>query len=133
MHGHWGQICVLLVIISALLLWRLLIENFGAVWTNSAMMAKFASLAELHWAHRAWERFFARVRILVLLLVLGKAERFRTEATPQILLGIMLVVMPLEREVSCKDCFATKNVTFKNTRTFLLSSSFFHRTGGASS
>jgi len=69
--------------------------DFGATGAYFAMMTKFTSLSEVRLAHVTLKRLLARVRVLVLLLVLLQAERFCAEAALQVLLRVVLLVVPL--------------------------------------
>lgn len=57
-----------------------LLGDLGTVRADLTMMTKFTSLAKLHLAHVTREGLLARVRILMLLLVLRQAEGLRAEA-----------------------------------------------------
>lgn len=69
--------------------------DLGATGANFAMMTKFTSLAEVRLAHVTLKRLLARVRILMLLLVLLQAERLGAKATLQVLLRVVLLVVSL--------------------------------------
>ena len=60
------------------------------------MMAKLAVLPKSGLTPLTLVRFLARMRILVLLLVLGQTECFRAKSALQILLRVVLIIVSLE-------------------------------------
>ncbi len=78
------------------------------------MMTELTSLSKTHVTHVAGERLLARMRILVLLLVLGKAECLHTVSTLYLFLAVVFLVVPLQREFGLESSVAHINVTFED-------------------
>ena len=83
------------------------------------MVAELATLSKVRLAQVALEGFFARVCILVLLFVLLQAEGLCAEATLEVFLGVVLLVVALQTELGLEGSLATKNVAFENGWGFL--------------
>ncbi len=84
------------------------------VWANFFVMTKFTPLSKTHVAHVACERLLARVRILVLLLVLGKAECLHAVSTLYLFLAVVLLVVSLQREFGPESSVALIDITFED-------------------
>lgn len=87
------------------------------------MVAQFATLAEANGTHGAGKGLLSRVRVLVLLLVLGQAERLVAEATLDLLLRVVLFVVALQRELRLEGGVAAENIALEDRR-FPVFSSF---------
>ena len=98
---------------------RKLLRDLGPIRADLSVVTELAALSEVALAQIALERFFARVRIFVLLSVLLKAKRFSAKAALEILLGVVLFVVPLQAELSLKGGRATVDVALKDSQTFL--------------
>ena len=77
-------------------------------------MAKLATLAESHVAQATSEGFFARMSIFVLLFILLKTEAFRAKSALEVLLRIVFLIVPLERELGFKGRIALVYVALEN-------------------
>ena len=92
------------------------------------MVAKLATLAESHIAQTTSEGFLTRVGIFVLLFILLQTEGFWAKTALEVLLRIVFLIVPLERELSFKGRVALVNVALKDCELFLLlSRAFLHR------
>ena len=83
------------------------------------MVAKLATLSKICLAQVALKGLLASVRILVLLLVLLQAKRLRAEATLEVFLRVMLLIVALQTELGLEGGVATKNIALKNGRGLL--------------
>lgn len=91
------------------------------------MMAELTPLSKTHVAHVAGERLLARVRILVFLLVLRKAECFNAVGTLYLFLTVVLLVMSLQGEFGLESSVAHIDVAFEDCTllNFVCRSDFF--------
>ena len=96
-----------------------LLGNFRPIRADFPMVTEFATLSEVALAQVALERFLTCVRIFVLFSVLLQAERFCAEATLEILLRIVLLIVPLKAELSLECSCATVDITLEDGQTFL--------------
>lgn len=78
------------------------------------MVAKLATLTESHIAQTTSEGFLARVGIFVLLFILLQTEGFWAKTAFEVLLRIVFLIVPLERELSFKGRVALVNVALKD-------------------
>jgi hypothetical protein len=99
----------------------LLHGKLRTVWTYFPVVAQFASLPKTQGAHLADKRLIARVRVFVLLFVLGQAETFCAKSTLQFLLRIMLLIVSLEGEFGLEGCIAAEDVALKDGRALCFS------------
>ena len=77
-------------------------------------MTELTSLSKTHVTHVTGERLLTRMRILVLLLVLGKAECLHAVSTLYLFLAVVFLVVPLQREFGLEGSVAHINVTFED-------------------
>ena len=101
--------------------------SLGLVWAYFFMMAELTPLSKTHVAHVAGERLLARVRILVFLLVLRKAECFNAVGTLYLFLTVVLLVMSLQGEFGLESSVAHIDVAFEDCTllNFVCRSDFF--------
>ena len=85
-----------------------------AIWAKLTVVGELATLAEAHRAHRTDEWFLTRVRVLVLLLILWQTERLGAEATLQVFLRVVFLVVPLQGVFCLKGIVTTIEIAFKN-------------------
>ena len=78
------------------------------------MVTKLATLTESHIAQTTPEGFLARVGIFVLLFILLQTEGFWAKTAFEVLLRIVFLIVPLERELSFKGRVALVNVALKD-------------------
>ena len=78
------------------------------------MVAKLATLTESHIAQTTSEGFLARVGIFVLLFILLQTEGFWAKTAFEVLLRIVFLIVPLERELSFEGRVALVNVALKD-------------------
>lgn len=117
-HCHGCSLGLLLFLMLLVLELGELLGNLWAVRTDLPMMTQFTPLAEGHLAHGAREGLLTRVRILVLFFVLGQAKGLGAEATLQVLLRVVLLVMTLQAKLGFESCGASEDVAFKDGSTF---------------
>jgi len=128
LHAKHGLLTLLLYVVISLAVGGLVLIirrwPIGAVFP---MVAKLATLSEREWTRAADEGLLTRVRVLVLLLVLGQAERLRTKATLDFFFRIVLLVMPLQWEFGLERSFTLVDVAFEDWNLLHLgvSTSFF--------
>ena len=103
----------------------MLCKSFRAIRARFTMVAKLATLAEPHTALSTSERFFACVSIFVLFFVLLETEGFWAKAALELLLRIVFLIVPLEREFGFKGRIALEDVTLENCLLLLLLSRAF--------
>ena len=118
-HGERRRLRLLLLLMLLLLQLRKLLRYLGPIRADLPVVTELAALSEVALAQVALERFFARVRIFVLLSVLLKAERFSAKAALEILLGVVLFVVPLQAEFSLEGGRATVDIALEDSQTLL--------------
>lgn len=80
------------------------------------MVAKFATLTEADGTHGAGKGLLTRVRVLMLLLVLGQTERLAAEATLDLFLRVMLFVVALQGKLRLESSVAAVKIALKDGR-----------------
>ncbi len=70
--------------------------SLGFVRADFFVMTELTSLSKTHVAHVTGERLFARMRILMLLLVLRKTECLHTVCALYLFLAVVLLVVSLQ-------------------------------------